>query len=477
MTLGVTRNRSFDFFHHRVAYQDEKKSEAEHAKQHSLLDNCKRVAVTSLPFFSLYKPFSMPIALASGGLRASSCATKLVVDMSQHNSKELPQDVLQTTIAVLSLAGTVFAHPIGMLVSTSYDLLEEVQRLTQHLQQGHYQQAMESCANIVNNSLYLALFLHGGLEISIASLALQISLGLYHSQSEFKKGNFIEAGGHLLMAMIRGSQLADQVQSLQFKRQMEALIQKMKEVESKKSLTVVSIVGIASVNLSEGNGLLSKKRTNHMMLSGAKKSLNAELALSQNSDTEFSDALTKYSNNPKNWPVLNYAVFQNDEAAVRVLLKYGFDPNGRSPVFNSLYNAWEKDRGESPLEIAYSRKNLKIMSCLMDFGANPCDIPAVKGKSHYLAYDHRALLFTVLLGYFNSYEFAEEAMNLFLSKKIDLNAPIFWDKQFGYKHRPLFIVLNLNLFFGTLNDLQKKKAAHLTELFLNRGATVYSLID
>jgi len=65
--------------------------------------------------------------------------------------------------------------------------------------------------------LYLSLFLHGGLELAIASLAAQILLGLYNSRAEFMKGNYIEAVGHIGMALVRGNQLAGQAKMLQTK--------------------------------------------------------------------------------------------------------------------------------------------------------------------------------------------------------------------------------------------------------------------
>jgi exopolyphosphatase/guanosine-5'-triphosphate,3'-diphosphate pyrophosphatase len=174
----------------------------------------QRVAKVALPFVSLYQPLSRPLSLALGSLRSYSSITELMSEISKGNTKDIPYHLLQTTIAVLSLAGTLFAHPLGMMLTTGHDLVVELISLHAHCQAGDYAKALESSANILNNSLYLALFLHGGLELTIASFAMQILLGLYHSRNEFKNGNYLEGTGHLLMALIRSHQMAGQAQLL-----------------------------------------------------------------------------------------------------------------------------------------------------------------------------------------------------------------------------------------------------------------------
>ena len=104
-----------------------------------------------------------------------------------------------------------------MICSESFTILFVIVR------SGEYQKSTEDCLNIVNNALYLILFLDGGLEFAIASLAMQILIGIYHSQDEFRKGNYLEAAGHLGMAMIRGNQLARQIEMLSLKYEIESI--------------------------------------------------------------------------------------------------------------------------------------------------------------------------------------------------------------------------------------------------------------
>jgi hypothetical protein len=224
-STAITSRASQPVYYHREYKNDIPNVKSEESQEHSLADQCKRVAFVALPFISLYKPLSFPISLAMGGLRTVTCVQQLIESIKSGNSKEIPYAMLQTAIAVIALAGTIFAHPLGMLISTGHDLIIEVAHLIEHLKKGEYQKAIEDCLGIINNALYLALFLHGGLEIGIASLVMQILIGLYHSQAEFRKGHYIEGVGHLLMSMTRGNQLAGQVKILQFRNQFHKNVQ------------------------------------------------------------------------------------------------------------------------------------------------------------------------------------------------------------------------------------------------------------
>ena len=210
-----TIRNSEPIYYHREYKNDIPDVKSEESQENSWVDQCKRVALVALPFFSLYKPLSFPLSLAMGGLRTFTCVSQLLASIKSGNSEEIPYAMLQTAIAVIALAGTIFAHPLGMLISTAHDLIIETVHLIENLRKGEYQKAMENCFCIINNALYLALFLHGGLELTIASLAIQILIGLYYSQNEFRKGHYIEGVGHLLMSMVRGNQLAGQVKMLQ----------------------------------------------------------------------------------------------------------------------------------------------------------------------------------------------------------------------------------------------------------------------
>ncbi|MBS0649433.1 MAG: hypothetical protein JSS10_09470 [Verrucomicrobia bacterium] len=149
-----------------------------------------------------------------GSVRTWTCAAELIASIREGKVPQTLYHAAQTTLAAVSLAGTIFAHPVGIVITTGQDLVIEASNLIAHLQANEVQKALESCAKIINNSLYLALMLRGGIELTIASMAFQIMLSLYQSQAEFRKGRYIEGSSHFLLACIRGNQLNLQIKML-----------------------------------------------------------------------------------------------------------------------------------------------------------------------------------------------------------------------------------------------------------------------
>lgn len=166
----------------------------------------KQVALVALPFLSLYKPLSYPISLVMGTTRIYTFSNQLISDIQSENCKKISFTVLQTAIAVIALASTIFAHPIGMIVTTSQDIIFELGDLVQSLKKGDLEASLVSLTKIINNAFYLVLICHGGLELSIASFAMQAITLVISSRDEFKKGRILEGCGNLLMAAVRVNQ-------------------------------------------------------------------------------------------------------------------------------------------------------------------------------------------------------------------------------------------------------------------------------
>lgn len=316
------------------------------AEDNSWLGTCQRVGTATLPFLSLHKPLSSPLSLAMGGLRTWTCLTHFVASLEKGNTNEIGYALLQTAIAITALAGTIFAHPIGMLITTGHDLIIELSQLVQNLYAGEHRKVLENCLSIANNALYLVLFLDGGLEFAIASLAIQILVGLYHSFSELQKGNYLEGTGHVLMAMIRGNQLAGQVKVLRLRFELEETMQKMDAQNASKTSPI-------SPSTDKGETRSTKLSC---IQNNAQKVANQELI----------DILIKYGNNPEGIPALHYAVVQGDEHAVKLLLDHGASPNALSR---------ERSRGDyremlTPLDYAAKHGRVNIMQLLVDRGAS-----------------------------------------------------------------------------------------------------------
>ena len=326
MSSAVTIRPFEPVYYHRE-YKNDIPQKTEESYQDSWINQCQRSAFVALPFISLYKPLSFPLSLAMGGLRTFTCINQLLASIKNGNSEKIPYAMLQTTIAAIALAGTVFAHPLGMLISTGHDLIIETVHLIDNLHKGEYQKAMENCLNIINNALYLALFLHGGLEIAIASLAMQILIGLYHSQAEFSKGNYIEAVGHLGMALVRGNQLAGQAQMLQLKWKIEDILRKAKSQESKRGVRSVHNLEVKAGLKKQNALLLGHSKTSNNRLSESSddlKNTGIDLRSASRSEADkIAELILKYTDPRNGGPVIYNAAKANDLDAVKMLMKYG----------------------------------------------------------------------------------------------------------------------------------------------------------
>ncbi|MGD0664697.1 MAG: hypothetical protein ABSA17_03075, partial [Rhabdochlamydiaceae bacterium] len=114
---------------------------------------CQRAGLAILPLLSNYQGLSFPISVGMGGLRAWTTLNEF---SASGTTAEISYQALQSAIAVAALAGTLFKHPVGMLISTGHDLLIEIYHLIGHLNKGDSLKILKSCASLINNALYLA---------------------------------------------------------------------------------------------------------------------------------------------------------------------------------------------------------------------------------------------------------------------------------------------------------------------------------
>ncbi len=300
------------------------------------VDQCKRITSVALPFLSLYKPFGFTLSLTLGGLRSFTSLSQLLTEIQNGGLNECSYALLQTLLSVIALTGTILAHPFGMLITTVHDCALDCFAVGNNLYLGNFQGAIGNSANLMNNTLYLALFLHGGLEIAIASLAMQILIGLSQSASEYQKGNYLEASGHMLMGMIRGNQLGGQVRMLQMKWEIEKVLNKPQARST------------ASFQLKSSAEICPQQVDKEMVI---------KAATSENS--ELIHILVKYSNNPDGLPSLLYAAKLGDFKAVKLLLQYDA-------------NLFTKDSsGNTALPYAMFSKNTEMVKFFLNKGIDP----------------------------------------------------------------------------------------------------------
>lgn len=176
---------------------------------------CRETGAALLPFLSLYKPLSFALTVGAGALRTFThgYALKESWNSTHPHARTVirPFCVFQTVVSGAALVATLRAHPLGMMMTTGLDILNDIVRLTSNMHEGKTRAAFENSLHILNNAFYFVLFLKGGAGLAILSLALQTATSLYHSATEYQKGNYIQAAAHFALTGLRANQMAWQI--------------------------------------------------------------------------------------------------------------------------------------------------------------------------------------------------------------------------------------------------------------------------
>ncbi len=388
--------------------------------EQSNIERMQRVANVALPYLTLYAPLSYSISLGLGSLRAFSCLSHLIASIQEGNASSSAYQLLQTSIAAASLAGTIFAHPLGMLITTGQDLLVASGNLAMHLKDGEYKKATEDGLSVFNNAVYLGMCMHGGLELSITSLGIQVLTGLYHTQAEMREGRYLEAFGHAGMSGIRGKQLMQQFQIWQFHKKIEELTRLM-ERHKQEDVDKPSIL---------------KPNANSITFIEEKKEAHLENSLDE--------LIAVCKKNPLQWPSLHWAIekLHRPDVALAILARdpeeihllipryttwcsskqYGIENeyhgiqsaltlaivNGYEDVAVALLNAGANPNQEridkiqigvrghgqfsmttisiSQLGLALMERQNRVAKTLLEFGANPCSVVKEENALNYRCY-------------------------------------------------------------------------------------------
>lgn len=183
----------------------------------SPIQQCKRVAEVVLSFASVYSPLGRLISVSSDSIRAISYLSCLA-----RGKDNKATAFLQCSFTIISIAGTVFRHPLGLAITAGHAALFNGYALGSSLWIGDFYSALENTLFLANNSLYIATLLCCSLEIVFISLALQLLVQGYKASQEFRKGNTLEGYAHLLMGGVRLYQIQPLLDSLLVKWLMKA---------------------------------------------------------------------------------------------------------------------------------------------------------------------------------------------------------------------------------------------------------------
>ena len=180
-----------------------------------------RLARVALPFISLYQPAGKALSVVTG-------LTRTLTSISSFKKNEgMAKPLLNTALSIASIAGTIFLHPVGLLITSGHDMGLNVYKIYGAIQNREAMEAAKQTLHLANNAFYLFTMLHVSIELKVASLAIQVIVGSVSSFDEFKKGNWLEGCANLAMAAIRVHQLVPQAQQMKKKWEIEAAIKRV----------------------------------------------------------------------------------------------------------------------------------------------------------------------------------------------------------------------------------------------------------
>lgn len=179
---------------------------------------CIRTTLAVIPLLSSIKPVGYALGFVMNTARIHKYANNAY---NAGGDKDKSIQSLHTAASVAALVGSVFYHPMGMIVTTLHDTAIESEVLCSKYHEGNTLAIASSAAKIFNNCLYLAVLTQGGIGLTLGSLSVQVVTGLFQTVDEYSNGNWIEAAGSLALSGLRVSECKYQFEVLRFFQKMK----------------------------------------------------------------------------------------------------------------------------------------------------------------------------------------------------------------------------------------------------------------
>lgn len=179
----------------------------------------KRVALTSLPFLSLYQPFGKAINFTMGSARV---VTNGVGVVTSENWKRVAIQTAELGLALVALVGVFYHFTLGLYLTTLADVAINLFHICENTYSGDVEHLIEQLLQALGSTLYLGIMLTGSLEVVILSLVIQSMISFYQASEEWKDGRIPEAVAKTLMGMIRTFQAHQQFEVLQTRNVLRA---------------------------------------------------------------------------------------------------------------------------------------------------------------------------------------------------------------------------------------------------------------
>jgi len=204
-----------------------------------------RTSVAALPLIGLYLPKTLSIV--GCGFRSRHCYLNLRQDWNNRDRTKIKKSLFECSMAVASVAGTIFLNPLGMFVTSCHDLYLNGDKLYQAIKKlgsantnTEYAEIFKiidkELVKLSNNFLFLIAMLYGGIAAKVGSRIMHIAFTAYLAKEDYDKGQNIECGFNLLMVAIKVNHLRPELTKLQ----KEYKLQSIRQETSKLFLKIAS---------------------------------------------------------------------------------------------------------------------------------------------------------------------------------------------------------------------------------------------
>ncbi len=209
--MGLALQQTYNpltYYHRRYEADLDLASVSDAAKQ------VGKVTLATLPILSCHPLFVRPIQLAMGTVRAVQWTALL---FTAPTNLELAICGGHAVFAITAIALTYFNHTAGVLVSAAQDVVLCMSSIGFAIQNGDYQLALNLTVYLFIDLTYLGFIYSGSIELSIASLAMQILYGLYTGLVIPAEFNFYERLANFGVTLLRVKQWNHALQTSRFR--------------------------------------------------------------------------------------------------------------------------------------------------------------------------------------------------------------------------------------------------------------------
>jgi len=193
-----------------------------------------RISKVGFQFLLLYKPAANLCNLSLTTIRTASNFSKCIKRIESQNFDEgMFSDAYLTSLSLITLAGTYFNFTIGIYLTTVSDISSNLFQIYNSIKKQDFEKALELLFQAISSLLYLGIMLFGSLEITLASLLIQVLTQLKLASKEFKQGRYLETAANIILAAIKVNESKNQFSLI---RRRDALLQIQKYKDLKRRI-------------------------------------------------------------------------------------------------------------------------------------------------------------------------------------------------------------------------------------------------